>query len=45
MLITNKPNDQLHIYNNEGEEIVTIDSTGVTKPDVSGGGEQRLHCN
>lgn len=35
MLITNTPNSELHIFNNEGEEIVTIDGTGVTKP--SGG--------
>ena len=31
MLITNTPNDELHIYNNDGEEILAIGSNGVTK--------------
>jgi len=38
MLITNTPNNELHVYNNKGEEIVTLDDKGVVKPDVSGGG-------
>ena len=37
MLITNTPNNELHVFNNDGEEIVKIDETGVVKPDVSGG--------
>jgi hypothetical protein len=31
MLITNTPNNELHIFNNEGEEIVSINDSGVTK--------------
>lgn len=33
MLITNTPNNELHVYNNSGEEIVKIDESGVVKPD------------
>ena len=40
MLITNTPNSELHVYNNEGEEIVTIDESGVIKPDIGSGGTE-----
>ena len=43
MLITNTPNNELHIYNNEGEEIVSIDDSGVTKP--SGGNTTVFHAD
>lgn len=36
MLITNTPNNELHIFNNEGEEIVSINDSGVTKPETGG---------
>lgn len=39
MLITNTPNSELHVFNNDGEEIVKIDETGVVKPEVGGGTE------